>query len=188
VKAECEDFVKDGLGCPNKQLFDAVKQPTFTDYTQHMTQYDGDAHVDAAKSAIAEGKGTGKLLCDAGKKGHHLVIRHLVVQGVDKDAADGHGSTALTLCSEHGHLDAVRELVRVGADFEKADNDGDAPLVCAAIGGHLEVHRFLLENGADAGKKNKKGMAALDKAKSKNHAEIVALLEGCNAVLKKCRL
>jgi hypothetical protein len=38
VKTEYEDFVEEGLGCPNKRLFDVVKQSTFAYYTQYMVR------------------------------------------------------------------------------------------------------------------------------------------------------
>ena len=39
MKAEYEE--SEGLGCPSKRLFDAVKQSTFTDYTHYMVRNRG---------------------------------------------------------------------------------------------------------------------------------------------------
>jgi hypothetical protein len=138
-------------------------------------------------SSHYKGKDTGKLLREAAKEGHPVVIRYLLEQGVEKNAVDDGGRTAFYEGCKAGQLDAVRVLFQAGADMDMAMNYGTTPLMVAGESGHLEVTRFLLEKGADTAKMDQDGNAAIDrsklkpfaddKTKSKNQQEIVALIE-----------
>lgn len=73
----------------------------------------------------------------------HAVLRH-ISEGVDINAADEHGFTALYAhtpqrrltpvtvhrhaASSYGHADLLRQLLEMGASVTTTDEDGDTPL------------------------------------------------------------
>jgi ankyrin repeat protein len=65
--------------------------------------------------------------------------------GVDLDAVNKEGVSALMFASLHGELELARLLVSRKAAVNKA---GWTPLHYAAVNGHLDVVRFLVERGA----------------------------------------
>ncbi|MBN8521930.1 MAG: ankyrin repeat domain-containing protein [Alphaproteobacteria bacterium] len=52
-----------------------------------------------------------KLLWIAARQGDCAVIRRLVVEGVDIEARDAQGRTALHIATQYGHMDARKTLM-----------------------------------------------------------------------------
>ncbi|KAH8585593.1 ankyrin repeat-containing domain protein, partial [Bisporella sp. PMI_857] len=75
--------------------------------------------------------------------------------GLDVEAADSFGRTALHHASDNGHLEVVTLLLEKGADLEAADIYGKTALHHASRNGHLEVVTLLLEKGADVKARDK---------------------------------
>src|ERR1043166_2402065 len=69
-------------------------------------------------------------------------------RGVDVDARNEHGMTALMRAARCGHAAAVRALLEHGADPNVARNDKFTALALAAFFGHTETVRILIEHGA----------------------------------------
>ena len=69
--------------------------------------------------------------------------------GLDLDARDRWGLTALHYASRHGHARIVERLLDAGADIQAADQYGFTPLHEAAEKGHLDVATALVDHGAD---------------------------------------
>ncbi len=66
-------------------------------------------------------------LRDAARGGNDAEISRLAEQGVDINAADKYGWTAVHLSAQNGHHRCVALLRRLDANVNKADNDG----ICA---------------------------------------------------------
>jgi ankyrin repeat protein len=76
----------------------------------------------------------------------------LLDQGINVNAKDKHGVTALWLASKFNHPEVVRLLLEKGADANTKDSYGVTALIEAASftpsGGKSEVMRPLLEEGS----------------------------------------
>jgi uncharacterized protein len=98
---------------------------------------------------------------DAAWRGQTDVVENLVVTGVQLEAKDDEGSTALALASEQGHVKVVDVLLAAGANVNAANKDGATPLMRAAAKGHANVIDRLASKGANINLKNAKGLSAL---------------------------
>lgn len=71
------------------------------------------------------------------------LIERLVEAGVDLDARDGHGMTALHLCAALAREPALKLLVKSGASPEERAADGQTPLGVALSGGRRDLADWL---------------------------------------------
>ena len=116
-------------------------------------------------------------LLNASGRGHLDVVRLLLENGADVNAADISGNTALMRASENGHTDVVRLLLEKGVDVNAVYNHGETALMRASAWGHLDAVRLLLEKGADVNAVNDYGETALMLASREGHLDVVKLLE-----------
>ena len=72
----------------------------------------------------------------------------ILSRGVDVNARNEHGVTALMRAAHYGHDRTVRVLLEHGADPNIMRNDKFTALALAAFFGHTETVRLLIENGA----------------------------------------
>ncbi|KAI9852608.1 MAG: hypothetical protein M1824_001849 [Vezdaea acicularis] len=114
----------------------------------------------------------------AAASGLNQTIYLLLEKGVDVEAKDSHGWTALILAAWGGHEAVVRLLLEKGADVEAKDSEGRTALIWAARGGHEAVARLLLEKGADVEveAEDSRGRTALIWAAWEGHEAVVRLL------------
>ncbi len=112
----------------------------------------------------------------AAKAGKLEVIKEFLDAGMNPDAADGTGATALIAAAENGHGHIVRELLGRKADKNFARPDGDTALIAAARGGDAEAVRVLVEAGAAVDVKNARQLTALAEASLAGNAAAVELL------------
>ncbi len=77
-------------------------------------------------------------------------------QGVDIDAQDSNGETALVEAAQQGNVDIVKLLLEKGAKIEGAERGGWNALILACQNGHLEISRLLLDKGANVNAANEK--------------------------------
>ena len=77
----------------------------------------------------------------------------LLDKGIDVNAKDKHGWTALMAGAEGGHRTATRALLKKGANINAEDEYGWTALMRAASEGHLETVKILLDGGADVSDK-----------------------------------
>src|SRR5690606_29208560 len=90
-------------------------------------------------------------VADAAMRGEVEVVRTLVKQGADVNAAQGDGMTALHWAAANGDVELARMLVYAGAHLEAVTRHGaHTPLHVAARSGRGAVVRALLEAGSDA--------------------------------------
>jgi ankyrin repeat protein len=105
-------------------------------------------------------------------------IRLLLKQGVDVNAAQGDGTTALHWAAIRNDLEIGRLLIRSGANVNAATRIGGlTPLFLAASSGNAAMISELLKAGASAKTANSvTGTTALMKAAAAGSAEVVKLL------------
>ncbi|MFT0820062.1 MULTISPECIES: ankyrin repeat domain-containing protein [Wolbachia] len=103
-------------------------------------------------------------------------VRLLVEKGVNVNAADVEGYTALHLAVGEKRLETVRELIKSGADVN-AEEYGNkcTPLHLACMVGEKEIVEELVEAGGEIEQEDKFGMTAMDYAK--NSKEITEVLK-----------
>jgi ankyrin repeat protein len=117
----------------------------------------------------------GAMLCSAALDGHEEIVKLYLAAGVDKNACDGCGRSALYLASGY-HSKIMELLITAGADINSQDVDCQTPLMRAADKGHKEGVEILLEEGSiDIDHEDKDGETALSLAEQSGHKEIVAL-------------
>jgi ankyrin repeat protein len=76
-------------------------------------------------------------------------LERMAAAGLDVNARDQHGQTALMLGARHGRDDVVGWLVARGADLDYTAKFGQSALMLAVLGGHATTVRILVDAGAD---------------------------------------
>ena len=114
---------------------------------------------------------------DAALKGEIKIIRQAIDQGVEVDAADAEGRTALQLASYDGHTDVVRKLLDNHPVVDHRDGAGRTALMYASSGSNHETVRVILEAGADPNIVDKEeGFTALMFAAAEGQVKVVRTL------------
>ena len=88
-------------------------------------------------------------LIDAVTRGERATIRALLDQGVDVNAPQGDGATALHWAVHLNDHETVSALLDAGAEVDATNDLQVAPLLIAATSGDAAVVRLLLDAGAD---------------------------------------
>ncbi len=116
-------------------------------------------------------------LADAAEQRDKASVRTLLQTGVDVNAAQIDGTTALHWAAYHDDAEMVALLVRAGADVTVVNRYGLPPLVQASTNGNAAIVKLMLEAGADANTKMKGGETVLMlAARSGNAGAVKALL------------
>jgi ankyrin repeat protein len=104
---------------------------------------------------------SGSPLADAAEKKDRAKLGELLKQGVDVNASQADGMTALHWAVYHDDLEAAKLLVRAGANVKAANRYAVTPLSLACTNGNTEIVDLLLKAGADANTKLRGGETAL---------------------------
>lgn len=89
-------------------------------------------------------------VADAARAGDLEVVRQLLRDGADVNAAQGDGMSALHWAAERGDAAMIGVLVTAGAELQAATRIGEyTPLHLAARNGHPEAVQALVDAGAD---------------------------------------
>ncbi|XP_044726615.1 serine/threonine-protein phosphatase 6 regulatory ankyrin repeat subunit B-like [Chrysoperla carnea] len=110
------------------------------------------------------------------------ICEMLLNKGVDVDAGERNGLTALHIVTQEGSNDIVKLLLERGAEVDSKTKYNITPLYFSAQRGQQEIIETLLKFGADINCRNMDGNRALHIASQFGHVKVVTtLLEyGCD--------
>ena len=83
------------------------------------------------------------------RQGNVQAVKDHLRSGVDINALDRYGQTALMLAAHHGHDEIVQLLVEHGADLNVTAKYTLSALMLAVVGGHENIARLLARAGGD---------------------------------------
>jgi len=116
-------------------------------------------------------------VADAAMKGDLDVLRQLLDEGGDLNAARGDGMTGLHWAAKTGDLEVARLLLEREAALESSTRVGShTPLHVASSFGHDAVVNALVEAGADVNAKTETGASPLHFAAASGSADSVSIL------------
>lgn len=125
--------------------------------------------------------GTETQLHRAARTGDLKLLRARLQQGVNPDARNSSGHTALLEAAAAGELRAIGLLVDAGASVNAATPDGETPLIAAAEHNRTEAVKLLMEAGADLNLRSRGSGTALEVAERMGHEEIAQMLRQAGA-------
>jgi len=132
------------------------------------------AQDDAAAPALPSPARLEQLMFDAARLGRIDVLPALFQAGVDLEARDDKGHTALILASYNGQAAATDLLLTLGAIVDAPDaGRGNTALMGVAFKGYLAIAERLLAAGASVRRTNQAGQTALMMAALFGHEAIV---------------
>ena len=118
---------------------------------------------------------------DATRRGDAQDVGHLLAKGVDIDARDRYGQTALMLAAHAGHIEVVEVLIAHRANLNVTAKYGLSALMLAIVAGHRDAARLLADAGTDlslrgSGAPGFAGKTAYDLAVERGMTELLAAL------------
>ena len=133
----------------------------------------------ALATAASSGTTPKAPIADAAMEGNAATVRKLIAQGVDVNAAQGDGMTALHWAAEHGDSAMAALLLRAHANVKAVTRIGGyTPLHIASRTGSGAIVRALLKAGADPNVATTSGATALHLAAASGDVDAVnALLD-----------
>ena len=140
--------------------------------------------VEPAPAGVS-GSVAAPALIDAVKAGDTARVRVLLESGVDADAAQLDGSSALLWASHRDDVETVRLLIEAGADASAGNDLGATPLWAASENGSTAVLRMLLDAGADPNRELLSGETPVMVAARAGSAEVVRQLAAAGADLDR---
>ena len=128
-------------------------------------------------AALGMGAGGEVPLVSAVKAGNVEVVRTLLAQRTDANAAEVDGTTALHYAAHYENHAAAELLIKAGANVRAANRYGATPLWLACINGSAPMVERLLSAGADPNTRMAEGDTALmTAARTGNAATVKALI------------
>ena len=94
-------------------------------------------------------------------------LKRALAAGVDVNARDGRGWTALMYAVDKRFPLLVESLLEADADLSLRAPDGASPLFMAAVHGHSEIIEQLMQAGADITVRGPSGQTAVDAARAR---------------------
>lgn len=135
-------------------------------------------HVEALKMLhTLEAKFTNAHIMTAALEGNFRTMKYLSELGLDVNAVDERGSTALHVAAGSSDLTSVQTLLTLGSNVNAVDASGWTPLHSAAAHGGAMIVQTLIDNGADPYIKDHDETLPLTLAKMQKFHEVVKILE-----------
>ncbi len=138
----------------------------------------GGSRVEKARAAIhAEGFAYSvEDFLRAAREGRQDMVGEFLAAGMNPNAADDHGVTAIATAAEGGHGHVVALLLAKGAKPNASAAGGQTALMSAAQSGDAQALRALLAAGADPQARDSTGISPLLAAVLAGQADAVRLL------------
>jgi ankyrin repeat protein len=139
-------------------------------------------NVDRSKGTNTSNRAKEEMLRSASFAGYLGIVRELIPQGVNINAQENGGWTALMYAAAKGNLDIFQILLAAGADVNIKEHSGATALSESAYWGHLEIVNLLLSAGAEVnGIDNEEDSVPLIKAIYFGRIQIVKILLAAGA-------
>ncbi len=121
---------------------------------------------------------TAEEFIERARRGNAHVVRLFLAAGMNVDARDGSGQTALMAASGPwpGHADVICMLLAAGAAVNARDFEGKTALVNASSMVNAHIMRMLLDGGADVNVQTDNGWTPLMLAAQSGQANTVRVL------------
>lgn len=103
-------------------------------------------------------------LLEAAKTGDLPAVQMLIATGIDLNAQDQKGQTALMLAILNGHLTVAKTLLYAHVNPNIVDHQGRSPLMIAATLHRTNMIQLLIKKGAKIQAEDHDGDTALDYA------------------------
>ena len=100
-------------------------------------------------------------LADAAERRDRAAVRAQLARGVDVNATQVDGTTALHWAVQYDDAETVALLVKAGANVNAVNRFGVPPLALASTNGNAAIVKLLLDSGADANATMKGGETVL---------------------------
>lgn len=100
-------------------------------------------------------------------------VRDLLDKGVDINAQDTQGRTAIMIATYANDVEMVKVLIAEGADVDIQDNMLNNPFLYAGAEGYMEILKLMIVAGADPTITNRYGGVALIPASEHGYVEVV---------------
>src|SRR5215468_1060282 len=126
-----------------------------------------------AGPAVAAERAT---LADAAERRDQAAVRALLQKGVDVNASQVDGTTALHWAAYNEDAETVALLLRAKANVNAVNRYGVPPLVLACTNGNAAIVKLLLEAGAEANATMKGGETVLMLAARSGNVDVVKAL------------
>ena len=119
--------------------------------------------------------------------GNSAVVKNFLEQGIQVDAVDEEGHTALIFAAFNGHSEIILDLLKAGALVDRRDVMGRTALMYGSTGPFPEAVKILLDKGAEPNAVDSdEHFTALMHAAAEGHLEVVKVLmsKGADQTLK----
>lgn len=136
--------------------------------------------VFAAEADSADVKNDELKFYTAAKEGRLNRVKAMLASGINVNAKNQLGRTALMGAAYYGNKSIVKELVVEGVDVNLADEQGKTALMLAVANQKLEVVEVLLFAGADVTLADKKEKTAVSMAEKTKNKQLIKLLESAS--------
>lgn len=130
----------------------------------------------AAKTDVFANPKKVELFLQSAKSGDTEQVKNLIKQGINANAKDDAGNTALFYAVRSNNYETIEFLIDAGAKTEIFNDNGNSPLTMAVVMGNMDAVKALLTNGANPNFKNDLNETALHAAVWHSSSEYVSML------------
>jgi ankyrin repeat protein len=184
-KVKCVGILLEFGADPHKKSWDSTSFEAATYSSKEIVVLI--TNNDLSQGSTVSNKAKEEMLRSASFSGYLGIVRELIPQGVNINAQENGGWTALMYAAAKGNLDIFQVLLAAGADVNLKERSGETALSKAAYWGYLEIVNLLLSAGAEVNETdNEEGSAPLINAIYFGRIQIVKILldAGANSRLR----